>query len=32
MFVIVDLAVPYGGMFGIRSTAMRNALGDMLAP
>lgn len=32
MFVIVDLAVPYDGMFGIRSVAMRNALADMMAP
>lgn len=30
MFVIVDLGVPYSGMFGIRSTAMRNALADMV--
>ncbi|MDH7796727.1 MULTISPECIES: hypothetical protein [unclassified Beijerinckia] len=29
MFVIVDLDVPYGGFFGIQSTAMRNALADM---
>lgn len=30
MFVIVDLSVPYGGIFGIRSTAMRDALADMM--
>lgn len=30
MFVIVDLALPYGGLFGIPSTSMRNALIDML--
>lgn len=29
MFVIVDLAAPYSGIFGIPSTAMRNALTDM---
>lgn len=29
MFVIVDLNMPYGGIFGIRSTAMRAALADM---
>ncbi|CAM5765516.1 hypothetical protein LMIY3S_01509 [Labrys miyagiensis] len=30
MFVIADLDLPYGGLFGIPSTAMRNALADML--
>ena len=30
MFVITDLERPYDGMFGIPSTAMRNALTDML--
>jgi hypothetical protein len=29
-FVIRDLDVPYGGYFGIPSTAMRNALADMM--
>ena len=29
MFVIVDLAVPYSGFFGIASEAMREALADM---
>jgi hypothetical protein len=29
MFAIVDLEIPYGGMFGITSTAMRGALADM---
>lgn len=29
MFVIVDLAIPYGGVFGITSAAMREALVDM---
>lgn len=29
MFVIVDLGRPYGGFFGIPSTAMRDALTDM---
>jgi len=32
MFVIVDLSEPYGGFFGIPSTAMRNALEAMRAP
>ncbi len=31
MFVILDLDLPYGGLFGISSTSMRNALADMLA-
>ena len=30
MFVIADLDLPYGGFFGIPSTAMRDALADML--
>jgi hypothetical protein len=29
MFVIVDLGLPYEGVFHIPSTAMRNALADM---
>lgn len=29
MFVIIDLRIPYGGMFGITSSAMRDALADM---
>ncbi len=29
MFVIIDLNIPYGGMFGITSSAMRDALADM---
>lgn len=29
MFAIVDLEIPYGGMFGITSAAMRDALVDM---
>lgn len=29
MFVIVDLDTPYGGVFGITSAAMREALADM---
>ena len=32
VFVIQDLDMPYGGLFGIPSTSMRNALDDMLAP
>jgi hypothetical protein len=31
MFVILDLDMPYGGLFGIPSDAMRNALADMMA-
>ncbi len=31
MFVILDLDTPYGGLFGIPSTAMRHALADMMA-
>jgi hypothetical protein len=30
MFVIADLDLPYGGLFGIPSAPMRNALADML--
>lgn len=30
MFVILDLDLPYGGLFGIPSTSMRMALADML--
>ncbi len=30
LFVILDMDVPYGGWFGIPSTAMRNALADMM--
>jgi hypothetical protein len=29
-FVILDMDVPYGGLFGIPSTAMRNAFADMV--
>ena len=31
MFVILDLDLPYGGLFGISSDAMRHALADMTA-
>jgi hypothetical protein len=31
MFVILDLDMPYGGLFGIPSSAMRHALADMMA-
>ena len=30
VFVILDLDEPYGGIFGVPSTAMRNALADMM--
>lgn len=30
VFVILDMDVPYGGLFGIPSTSMRNALSDMM--
>ena len=30
VFVILDMDVPYGGLFGIPSTSMRNALADMM--
>ena len=29
IFVIIDMDVPYGGLFGIPSTSMRNALADI---
>ncbi len=32
VFVIQDLDMPYGGLFGIPSTSMRQALADMRAP
>lgn len=32
VFVILDLDQPYGGLFGIPSTAMREALADLLRP
>jgi hypothetical protein len=32
VFVILDLDEPYGGLFGVPSTAMRNALADMVRP
>jgi len=31
MFVILDLDLPYGGLFGISSASMRHALADMVA-
>jgi hypothetical protein len=30
VFVILDMDEPYGGLFGIPSTSMRNALADMM--
>jgi hypothetical protein len=30
IFVILDMDLPYGGLFGIPSTSMRNALADMM--
>ena len=30
VFVILDLDQPYGGLFGVPSTSMRNALADMM--
>ena len=30
VFVIIDLDLPYGGLFGIPSTSMRHALDDMM--
>jgi hypothetical protein len=30
VFVILDMDIPYAGLFGIPSTSMRNALADML--
>jgi hypothetical protein len=32
IFVILDMDEPYGGLFGVPSTAMRNALADMMRP
>ncbi len=32
VFVIQDLEMPYGGLFGIPSASMRDALADMLRP
>jgi hypothetical protein len=32
VFVILDMDEPYGGLFGVPSTAMRNALTDMMRP
>jgi hypothetical protein len=32
VFVILDMDEPYGGLFGVPSTAMRNALDDMIRP
>ncbi len=32
VFVILDMDEPYGGLFGVPSTAMRNALVDMMRP
>ena len=32
VFVILDMDQPYGGLFGIPSTAMRDAFADMLRP
>jgi hypothetical protein len=32
VFVILDMDEPYGGLFGVPSTAMRNALADMMRP
>ena len=32
VFVILDMDEPYGGLFGVPSTAMRNALADMTRP
>jgi len=32
VFVILDMDEPYGGLFGVPSTAMRNALDDMTRP
>ena len=29
VFVILDMDEPYGGLFGVPSTSMRNALADM---
>jgi hypothetical protein len=32
VFVILDMDEPYGGLFGVPSTSMRNALADMVRP
>src|ERR1700733_12413504 len=32
VFVILDMDEPYGGLFGVPSTSMRNALTDMMRP
>ena len=32
VFVILDMDEPYGGLFGVPSTTMRNALDDMMRP
>jgi hypothetical protein len=32
VFVILDMDEPYGGLFGVPSTSMRNALADMMRP
>jgi hypothetical protein len=32
VFVILDMDDPYGGLFGVPSTAMRHALADMMRP
>jgi len=32
VFVILDMDEPYGGLFGVPSTSMRNALADMTRP
>ena len=32
VYVILDMDEPYGGLFGVPSTAMRNALSDMTRP
>ena len=32
VFVILDMDQPYGGLFGIPSTSMRDALADMMRP
>jgi hypothetical protein len=30
VFVILDMDIPYGGLFGISSESMRNAFADMM--
>ena len=32
VFVILDMDEPYGGLFGVPSTSMRNAPADMMRP